>query len=431
MFVNFNGLFNKGDRVAVALSGGKDSMALLNVLLDNAHSLDITVLALNVEHGIRGKDSIDDSLFVKEYCAKRGISLISYAVDCIKTSKEQKLSLEQAGRKLRYECFFDAIKSGKCDKVATAHHQSDNAESILFNLLRGSASKGLCGIERNFENKIVRPFLDVSREQIDEYIDKNAIPFVTDQTNFDDDYTRNHLRLNVIPQIKKVFPEMEKSLSRLADVVKIEDEFLDRLANESVVINDDTAHIKLPCAKALFNRAVVIALKGLGVKKDWEKSHIDSVYSLTEKQNGAKVNLLCGITAIREYDKITFCRFQDNTDIKIPFLDGNFSFGERNIAIKKVAQTQGLDLKSGLYLDFDKIPHSAVIRTPQNGDVFTKFGGGTKKLCDYLTDKKIPQRLRASLPVIADDNVVYAIFGISVSELSKVDEKTKTIVEII
>ena len=85
MFVNFNGLFNKGDRVAVALSGGKDSMALLNVLLDNAHSLDITVLALNVEHGIRGKDSIDDSLFVKEYCAKRGISLISYAVDCIKT----------------------------------------------------------------------------------------------------------------------------------------------------------------------------------------------------------------------------------------------------------------------------------------------------------------------------------------------------------
>lgn len=430
MFTGFNHLINKGERIAVALSGGKDSMALFHYALNNADALGIQVIALNVEHGIRGKESKNDSLFVKEYCQKLGVPILEYAVNCPKIAKEQKLSLEQAARKLRYECFFDAIERGKCDKVATAHHQSDNVESILFNLFRGSGIKGLCGIEQNFENKIIRPLLNASREDIDQYVEQNAIPYVTDQTNFDDDYTRNFLRLNVIPQIKKAFPEIEKSLNRFADVCKTEDEFLHSLASQKVVLTDNSAQILLPCEKALFNRAVVIALKSLGVKKDWEKSHIDSVYSLCEKQNGAKVNLLCGITAIREYDKITLCLLKKSQDKPLPLLFGTFDFCGKQITLNKLDRNQVSDLKTGFYLDADSLPTTAVIRTPQNGDVFTKFGGGTKKLCDYLTDKKIPQRLRTTLPIIADENTVYAIFGIAVSDKAKITQATKTIIEI-
>lgn len=431
MFVKFNRLVKKGERVAVALSGGMDSMALLHYALNNANNLGIEVVAINVEHGIRGEESICDTNFVKEYCAKNDIPLFCYAVDSVKVAKEQKLSIEQSARKLRYECFFDAIAKGKCDKVATAHHQSDNAESILFNILRGTGIKGARGIESSYDDKIIRPMLDVSKADIHKYVNQNGIPFVTDKTNFDDDYTRNFLRLNVIPQIKAVFPEMEQSLTRFAEICALEDDFMQSLALENVEINQTHASIKLPIERALFNRSVIIALKGLGVKKDWEKSHIDSVFSLCDKQNGAKISLLDGITAIREYDKITLYPFQETSDKVLPTSLGTFDFCEKQITIKAVEPTNQIDLTKGLFLDADKLPPTAIIRTPRTGDVFTKFGGGTKKLCDYLTDKKIPQRLRSTLPIIADQNVVYAIFGIAVSNKAKVDKNTQTILELL
>ncbi len=431
MFVSFNRLVKKGERVAVALSGGMDSMALLHYALNNANNLGIEVIAINVEHGIRGEESISDTNFVKEYCTKNDIPLFCYAVDSIRVAKEQKLSIEQSARKLRYECFFDAIAKGKCDKVATAHHQSDNAESILFNILRGTGIKGAKGIEQNFKNKIIRPFLSLSKQEIENYVKENHIPFVTDKTNFDEDYTRNFLRLNVIPQIKEIFPEMEQSLTRFAEICALEDDFIQSLALRSVEINDDHANVKLPIDRAVFNRSVIIALKGLGVKKDWEKSHIDSVFSLCDKQNGAKISLLDGITAIREYDKITLYRFQEISDKELPISLGTFDFYEKQITIKEIEPSTQIDLTKGFYLDADKLPPTAIIRTPKSGDVFTKFGGGTKKLCDYLTDKKIPQRLRSTLPIIADQTVVYAIFGVGISQNAKVTENTKTILQII
>ena len=431
MFKGFNGLIKKGERVAVALSGGMDSMALLHYAHNNAKTLGIEVVAINVEHGIRGEASISDTNFVKEYCAKNDIPLFCYAVDSIRVAKEQKLSIEQSARKLRYECFFDAIAKGKCDKIATAHHQSDNAESILFNILRGSGIKGAKGIESNYNDKIIRPMLGVQKADIQEYVKQNHIPFVTDKTNFDDDYTRNFLRLNVIPKIKEIFPEMEQSLTRFAEICSLEDDFMQTLAIKSVELNQASASISLPIERAIFNRSVIIALKSLGVKKDWEKTHIDSVYSLCNKQNGAKISLLDGITAIREYDKITLYQSRETTDTELPFAIGSFDFCNQQLTIKEVAPTSQINLTQGLYLDADKLPKTATIRTPRTGDVFTKFGGGTKKLCDYLTDKKIPQRLRSTLPIIADQNVVYAIFGIGISQNVKVTDQTKNILQII
>ena len=431
MFVKFNSLVKKGERVAVALSGGMDSMALLHYAHNNAKALGIEVVAINVEHGIRGEASISDTNFVKEYCDKNDIPLFCYAVDSIKVAKEQKLSIEQSARKLRYECFFDAIAKGQCDKIATAHHQSDNAESILFNILRGSGIKGAKGIESNYNDKIIRPMLGVQKADIQEYVKQNHIPFVTDKTNFDDDYTRNFLRLNVIPKIKEIFPEMEQSLTRFAEICSLEDDFMQTLAIKSVELNQANASISLPIERAIFNRSVIIALKSLGVKKDWEKTHIDSVYSLCNKQNGAKISLLDGITAIREYDKITLYQSRETTDTELPFAIGSFDFCNQQLTIKEVAPTSQINLTQGLYLDADKLPKTATIRTPQTGDFFTKFGGGTKKLCDYLTDKKIPQRLRSTLPIIADQNVVYAIFGIGISQNVKVTDQTKNILQII
>lgn len=417
----------KNQTVAVAVSGGSDSMALLHYMQNNAELFGFKVIALNVEHGIRGDSSISDTKFVKEYCDKNDIEVVCYDIDTLSYAKQEKLSIEQAARILRYNCFFDCIKSGKCDKVATAHHLRDNAESVLLNLFRGTGIKGLIGINENYSDKIIRPFLNVSKEEIEEYIKENSIPFVTDETNLSDDYTRNNLRHNVLNEIKKIFPEAEKSIARLSAIARLEDDYLDKSAKEATIIKNGVAEIVLPIHRAVFNRAVIIAIKSLGVEKDWQKAHIDSVYSLTELENGSKISLPKGIIATREYDRIVLSIPCSTPALEIPFSVGKTFFGDSIITAEKVCSIT--DLKSGFYADLDKIPKTAVIRYKRDGDTFNKFGGGTKKLSDYFTDVKIPLRLRNTVPVIADKSNVLAILGVAISEHIKIDKQTLNIIK--
>ena len=417
------------DIVAVALSGGSDSMALLHFLSDNAKALGYQVIALNVEHGIRGQESISDTAFVIDYCKNNGIPIVCYKVDSLKKAKEDKLSIEQAARILRYECFYKAIESGKCNKVATAHHGGDNVESVLLNFFRGTGIKGLTGIKENFDDKIIRPFLGVKKDEIERYVKENDIPFVTDKTNFDDNYTRNFLRLNVIPKIKEVFPEIETSIKRLVDTATVEDEYMDEIAKSALIEKDGRVEILLPIKKAIFMRAAVKALKLLGVEKDWERVHLEDAFSLTEKENGSSVSLPKGVVACREYDKITFFIKQDTLKEEIPFTVGSVFFNDKTLTLFPV-ELGKVDLKSALILDADKLPKGTVIRTKKDGDVFKKFGGGTKSLGDFLTDKKIPKRERESLPLLAYENKVLAVFGVAIAESVKVDENTKKAIKI-
>lgn len=431
MLVDLSRLVNKDDVVAIALSGGSDSMALLHYMLSVREKFGFNVIAINVEHGIRGESSLSDTAFVQTYCEKNSIPLLTYSVDSLKKATDEHLSVEEAARLLRYECFYSAIMCGKCTKVATAHHQKDNAESVLINLLRGTGIKGVTGITANFENKIIRPFIDLSKEEIQKYIADNAIPFVTDESNFNTDYTRNFIRANVLPEIKKVFPEAEKSITRFAKIASLENEFLDDCTKKAITAQNNAVKITLPLHPALLSRAAVYALKACGVKKDWEKAHIDGVINLAALNNGAKLCLPKNVVAIKEYDCIAF--YIDDkiqAEAALSFSVGEHKFIDKTLIIKRVDK-ENIDLKSGLFADLDKIPSTAQIRTKQDGDSFTKFGGGSKKLNDFLTDKKIPLRLRDTLPIIADENTVYAIFGVATSDNCKVTESTKNIVQFI
>ena len=167
----------KNKVIAVAVSGGSDSMALLHFMLSVKDTYGFSLVALNVEHGIRGELSLKDTEFVKEYCKNLGIKTLLYKVDAVKHAKENKLTLEQSARILRYDCFFDAINSKKCDVVATAHHRGDNFESILFNLFRGTGLKGLTGIS-DMDGKIIRPLLSVSKTEIEKYIEENKADYL-------------------------------------------------------------------------------------------------------------------------------------------------------------------------------------------------------------------------------------------------------------
>ena len=420
----------RGKTVAVAVSGGADSMALLHYVVAASGRYSITPVALNVEHGIRGENSLRDSFFVKKYCEDHRIPLLAYSVDAPKKAKEEKLTVEQAARILRYECFFDAVKSGKCDAVFTAHHSSDNLESVLFNLFRGTGVKGLTGI-KDYGDKIFRPLVGVNKAEIDAYVKENAVPFVTDETNLSDDYTRNFLRHNVIPEIKKVFPEAERSVLRLAETLKAEDEFLDWEAVKEITFLPDKAEIKLPLSRVLLSRAAIIALKHLGIKRDYEKVHADDVCALAEKGNGKSVDLPRGVKAVREYDKIVLYRYETHINEEIPFTCGAFTLGGVRVSVTAINADgfTAADFKDGLYGDADKIPDSAVIRFRKSGDVFKKFGGGTKSLSDFLTDKKIPRKDRDKFPVIAAGNEILCVFSVAVSDKIKIDGTTRNVVK--
>ena len=418
-----------GKTVAVAVSGGADSMALLHFSVNFCARFQIKTVALNVEHGIRGENSLRDTAFVKDYCEKNGIPLLEYKVDAPQKAKSDKIPLEQAARILRYECFFDAVKNGKCDAVLTAHHSSDNLESVLFNLFRGTGVKGLTGI-RDYNGVIYRPFIKLSKAEITDYVKKHDIPFVNDETNFCIDYTRNFLRLNVIPKIKEIFPEAEKSVLRLAETLKTEDEFLSALAEKAVFCHGDGYGIATDTPKAVMARAVIIALKNLGLKHNYEKIHVDDVCALKDKENGKTVSLPLNIKAAREYDKITLFKERSReNDTAIPFTTGLHALNGRTINATPCDNVSGEDLKKGFYADIDKIPDGAVIRFRKKGDCFTKFGGGTKSLSDYFTDKKIPLKDRDGILLIANGSDVLIINGVAVSDKVKVDKDTKNIVK--
>lgn len=429
MLTDLDCLIAKGDKIAVALSGGIDSVVLLHLLNSKAEKLGFSLCAVNVEHGIRGKDSLLDSDFCAKLCAKLNLPLLSFSVDAPSFANQNGLSIEESARKLRYDCFYSAIEKGFCNKIATAHHKKDNMETVLLNLFRGTSLKGVSGIPKNLNGKIIRPLLSLSKKQIEDYAKENNLSYVIDDTNLDDKYTRNFIRLNLLPKIETIFPEAENNVYNFSLTARREDEYLDRLAKETVFLNEDSATISLKTDEVLLARAVVFALKNLGVEKDYERVHVEDVLSLRRKENGKKITLPKGLFAIRQYDDIVIFKQNNKDELNFGVKIASFSFNGKTYSIDNAEKTK-INLKEGLYLDQDKIPKTAVIRTKKDGDRFTKFGGGTKSLSDYLTDKKIPLKDRDFLPVIADGNEILAIFSLAVSDKVKIDNQTKNILKI-
>ncbi|MBE5756332.1 MAG: tRNA lysidine(34) synthetase TilS [Clostridiales bacterium] len=423
MKLDLTPILTKNDIIGVACSGGSDSMALLYFMHKNQKKYGITVKAVNIEHGIRGENSINDTNFVKNYCKKHKIELISYSVDAINYSKQHKLSLEEGARKLRYDCFDDAISKGLITKIATAHHAKDNAETVLINLFRGTGLKGITGIEENYQNKIIRPFLSLSKEDIENFIDKNKIPFVVDETNLSTDYTRNYIRLNLLEKVKEIFPEYEKAVLRLSKIAKMEEEFLQNLAIKELKQEKDGYSFSVNLEKALFYRVATLALKNL-VKKDYEIKHINAIYSLISKNNGTKITLLRGVFAIKEYDKIVVFSSNNKEKVDIPFAEGEFPFEYGKLTVTKMEKP--INLKDGFYID-ENLLVGAKIRFVALGDLFYKFGGGSKKLTDIFTDKKIPVRKRKALPIIENNGKILFVAKVGISELAKTTDQTKMV----
>ena len=199
------GLIAKGDVIGCAVSGGSDSMALLHFMLSLRRDMGFEVVCVNVDHGIRGKESEEDSGFVRRYCEGRGLELFFKKADAPRYAKESRLNLEQAAREIRYSFFYELISEGRCGKVFTAHNKNDNVETIMLNILRGSGTAGLCGMDVDNGKGIVRPLLFTPKGEIMRYVEENNIGYRTDSTNLDEGYSRNYLRNKVFPLLEQRF----------------------------------------------------------------------------------------------------------------------------------------------------------------------------------------------------------------------------------
>lgn len=221
-------MLQENDVVAVAVSGGADSIALLHALHSLKHELGITVVACHVNHNLRGEESMRDAQFVEDFCSINKIPVTFYSIE-VKADKHE--SVEERARKMRYEC-FDKICNKLNAKLATAHTASDNAETVFLNILRGTGTKGLCGIPPVRDN-IIRPLLRCTREEIENYCKENNLSFVTDSSNLSDDYTRNKLRHRLIPLLLEFNPSLFDGISRMTSAVYDDNALLETISSEA------------------------------------------------------------------------------------------------------------------------------------------------------------------------------------------------------
>lgn len=419
-----------GDRVAVACSGGKDSMCLLNFLWSHRDELGITVCAVNVDHGIR-ENSANDSEFVINYCQKNGIKVYSFKVNAKQFAEDKKLTLEQGARECRYRVFKSLINKNLVDKIALAHHLQDQAETILLNIFRGTGIGGASGMDYVRDDIYIRPMLDTSKASISAYIESNDIPYVEDETNDNSEYNRNYIRNQIMPLIRNRWQNADSAIVSFGANCREDDSYIEStISSDALLVEDGIARVYInyfinPASYTY--RLILRALKAINMNTNIEKKHLKMICNMAlESENGTKISLPNGLTVIKEYNFVTFT----NRNIKpsnktYPFTKGkldisNFGLIETNIVKKfKVGDFTHL-------IDATKLPKDAIWRFRKDGDVFEKFGGGTNSLSDYLIDKKIPLRLRNLTPVLASGSEIYIIAGVEISDKVKVDKSTKT-----
>lgn len=407
---------NKFKRIGVAVSGGADSMALLHCLYYH----DYNVIVINIEHGIRGERSIEDTEFVKSFCDTLSIPCKVFRIDSLSYAKECGMTIEQAARVLRHDIFKKfSVKHGI--PIATAHHKLDQAESVFMHIARGTGIDGLTGMTFS-DGHLIRPLIDTDKEEIIEYIASNEVPFVDDETNSDVNYSRNYVRNAVFPIITERYPTFVDNLIKLTKRAGEIQELIKGLEpkaekNYGSIVLDING---IPSVLAA--SAIMTACDTLGVTSDIEERHIDAILELPENK---RIDLPHGLTAYNEYGRIAIT-LEDNIDIpQYPFKDGRFGFGYGELEI--ILSDKALD--GYKQIDCAKVDASAIIRTRKDGDKIT-LSYGNKNISDILTDRKIPLRLRDRVPLIESGGEIVAVGDIEVSPNYRISKKMDKIINL-
>ena len=418
-FIDRNSLLERGGKVIVALSGGADSVSLLHVLISLEEEYDLDIHAAHLNHMIRGDEADRDERFVRELCEEWGIPLHCERCDIPSIAKVSGESLELCGRRIRYEMFSRVSDELGGARVATAHTMSDNTETVLMNLTRGSGIAGMSGIPAR-RGDIIRPLLCVTRAEIEDYCADNDLGYVTDSTNLDDLYTRNKLRHNVIPALRELNPSLDEGVLRMSAVMRDADEYLNNISTKE--LNKCKNDYGYSCAellgldRAILGYAVRNILDSAGAPVD--SLHIGLVIEAMESSGcvdlGRGLRAVCAQGTLRITD-----RAEADSEICLPFTQ---VYKER-ASLGELAQKGAIVNKKFLIncIPCDIITENTAARRRRAGDVFTDPDRGvTKTLKKLLNELKIPRELRDSLTVIADGRTVLWLEGVGTSKKARI-----------
>lgn len=420
-----------GDRVLVALSGGADSMALLHVLLSLREEYRLHIAAAHYHHGIRGEEADRDEGFVRGVCETLGVPLTVGRGDVPKQAKESGLGLEECAREMRY-AFLEQAAQGAF--IATAHSLSDCEETFLFNLSRGASLHGLTAIPP-VRGRIIRPLIDCSRDEIEEYCRENGIDYITDSTNASDAYTRNRLRHRVVPELKACNPAFDAAFSRLLDGLREDDELLGELA-QSVLDRAQTetgyrVEALLGVHPSLQKRAVAAAVTALTGTKP-EQFHILKVCGLLRTGGDVQVN---GGASLRVRGGLLYRKPEQAESWSRPALGGENRLPVGTVLVElyqEVSQIKIEKFNQDLLdncIDYDTINGKLVFSSLREGDTLRLAGRGvTKPLRRLLAEQGVEAEKRANVILLRDDDGVLWADGVGVSERCAVTPDTKRLI---
>ncbi len=449
-YVNRFRMIEEGDRILAGLSGGADSVCLLLLLQWLQKRIPFSLAAVHVNHNLRGEEALRDQEASRKLCVSRQIPFFLVQARVGPMAAERKLSLEEAGRQARMEAFEEICRSRGYQKIALAHHRDDLAETMLHHLARGTGIGGLCSMRPVRGNRI-RPLLCLGRGEIEQWLKEHAIPWQTDSTNLDDTFTRNKIRHHVADYlVKEINPEATVHMAQTA----LELEELEELTEQMVAKrlerfcrpegNGFFLDGKAAGEPPILRRRMLLKLAAdtAGSARDLTREHAEMMDGLWGGKTGRTVCLPRGIRVSREYGGIRIGRemedgfresskrdAQEAVPLSIP---GTVRLGEWEIVCRIIpgdfARIQ--EKKYTKWLDYDRIEQCLTIRHRQPGDRFAANPAGSKKLKDYLIDRKIPQRDRDGLWLLASGSEILWVIGDRISQRYKVRETTQRVLYI-
>lgn len=421
--------------ITVALSGGADSVCLLHLLCKLQSELDFTVKAVHINHNLRGDESLRDEQFVRDLCKKNDVELTVFSEDMKQGAKDNKQGIEEYSRNRRYAHFHEIAKSSG-GFVATAHNANDVAETLIFNIARGCGLNGISSIKAK-RDEIIRPLINVTREEIEQYLIENNIDYVTDSTNLTDDYTRNKIRHNIIPALMQINPSFLNSVKRLSDSAESAVEYIS--ANAEILINSNASAGKIAeQPDAVICEYIVKRCKiELGISPEY--SQIISAKEMI-KQNSKSVkpiqlsggNFICildnEVCIGEKYDRNAPFLTEFSTGIvKTPHCSYKIDIISKK-DFQKSANVNNLLLKNAL--DYDKIGKDLVLRSRLEHDKIKQKGRNcTKSLKKLFNEMKIPLKQRDKLLVLSSrSGDVLWVEQVGASEQFCITDETKKVI---
>jgi len=457
------GMLKPRDSVVVGVSGGPDSVALFHVLLTLASRFSLRLGVAHLNHCLRQNDSDKDAEFVASLATRFDIPCYIHKANVRKYQLENKLSLEEAARRVRYTFFNRVAEKNRFNKIALGHHFDDNAELVLMNLFRGSGPLGLSGIPPVRDGKTIRPLLQLNRSEIIAFLDKNGLKYISDTSNRDTRFLRNRIRHDLIPLLKTSYnPKISQSLNRLASITRSEEEWIKDVIHplfEKAVVSIQNGQIAL--SVSILNGIHVAAQRRIirkaiaSTKGDLRRinfAHIDSVTNLLDRvpEYGA-LDLPDRIRIHRKGDVLLFSREKNtlrNMNVKsgrtemftfeyiiakpeslfIKEISAHINFTEMNI--ENLPDLCHAGQHTGFF-DRDALSFPLVLRNFRHGDRFTPLGmTGTQKIKKFFIDKKVPRKKRARCPILLCRGKTIWVAGYRIDESVKVKASTKNVLKV-